>query len=230
MLQRIEELKDDVDSAQTEATQAINQAQEAKLEDLDFGREFRDAGTNVYRPGGRRSSGGGGPAAPPSSSAGGHSSSSERAAAQAARDAERESMAEMYREQCIQLEDELCRLREEKTASKDLNAKRSKKILRRLDLMKQRYEALEKRRLLEAEGYKSSIKILRKRLSEVEQHIYRLASQWAGGGQDTQMLRDVHATATRSKKVLGELQILKSRVHEAERAVRNGHMPTAPSE
>jgi hypothetical protein len=75
------------------------------------------------------------------------------------------------------------RLREEKTASKDLNMKRSKKIIRRLDLMKQRYEALEKRRLLEAEGYKSSIKILRKRLSEVEQHIYRLASQWAGGGR-----------------------------------------------
>lgn len=86
-------------------------------------------GTNAYRPGGRNngsSDRGAGRSGAGSSSAGGHTSS-ERAAEKAEREAERESMAEMYREQCIQLEDELCRLREEKTASKDLNAKRSKK-------------------------------------------------------------------------------------------------------
>ena len=48
-MHRIEELKDDVDAAQTEATQALTQAQEAKLEELDFGREFRDAGKLVRR-------------------------------------------------------------------------------------------------------------------------------------------------------------------------------------
>ena len=70
---------------------------------MDFGKEFRDAGTNAYRAGGRVNF------QAASSRASSTHDSSERVAAQAAKDAERESMAEMYREQCIQLEDELCR-------------------------------------------------------------------------------------------------------------------------
>jgi hypothetical protein len=38
------------------------------------------------------------------------------------------------------------------------------------------------------------------------------------------MLKDVHATASRSKQALGELQLLKAKVHDAERQVREGHM------
>jgi len=39
-----------------------------------------------------------------------------------------------------------------------------------------------------------------------------------------QLLANVHKTASRSNKVLGELQLLKSRVHQAEAKVRNIHV------
>ena len=85
-----------------------------------------------------------------------------------------EQIADNYREQCVNMEQELCRLREQDDASKDLFAKRSERMVKRLKLMNQRYEALEKRRKLEIEGYKNDIKILRQRLKEVEKQLYKV--------------------------------------------------------
>ena len=83
-------------------------------------------------------------------------------------------MADNYREQCVDMEHELCQLREQTDSSKDLFGKRSNKMADRLKLMNQRYEALEKRRRLEVEGYKTDIKLLRKRLKEVENQLYKV--------------------------------------------------------
>lgn len=62
-----------------------------------------------------------------------------------------ESLTDMYRDQCIQLEEELCRLREEKSASKEMFGDRTKKLVQRLALVQARYKKLEKRRKLEIE-------------------------------------------------------------------------------
>ena len=40
--------------------------------------------------------------------------------------------------------------------------------------MTKRYEALEKRRILEVEGFKTDIKILRQRLKDLEQILYKV--------------------------------------------------------
>lgn len=85
-----------------------------------------------------------------------------------------QQVADNYREQCIEMEEELCKLREHGDASKDLFGKRSNKMVRRLKLMNERYEALEKRRRLEVEGYKTDIKLLRQRLKEVEKQLYKV--------------------------------------------------------
>ena len=50
---------------------------------------------------------------------------------------------------------------------------RSDNISRRLEQMKEKNTALEKRRLLEAEGYKTDIRFLRNRLKEAERQIYK---------------------------------------------------------
>lgn len=47
-------------------------------------------------------------------------------------------------------------------------------MLKRLALMKKRYEGLERRRALEVEGYKTDIRMLRKRLKEVEKQLYKV--------------------------------------------------------
>ena len=85
-----------------------------------------------------------------------------------------QQVTDNYREQCVHMEQELCQLREHADASKDLFGKRSSKMVGRLKLMNERYEALEKRRRLEIEGYKTDIKMLRERLKEVEKQLYKV--------------------------------------------------------
>ena len=85
-----------------------------------------------------------------------------------------QQLADNYREQCINMEEELCKLREETDASKDLFKQRTDKMTKRLCLMNSRYESLERKRALEIEGYKNDIKLLRQRLKEVEKQLYKV--------------------------------------------------------
>ncbi len=94
-----------------------------------------------------------------------------------------QQLADNYREQCIAMEEDMCKLREETEASKGLFKQRSEKMSKRLGLMNSRYEALERKRALEIEGYKNDIKLLRQRLKEVEKQlykVYRSSSCWTG--------------------------------------------------
>lgn len=52
---------------------------------------------------------------------------------------------------------------------------RSDKMAKRLQLMTQRYEALEKRRAMEAEGFKTDIKHLRQKVKDVEKHLFKVS-------------------------------------------------------
>lgn len=45
---------------------------------------------------------------------------------------------------------------------------------KRLQVMTRRYEALENRRILEVEGFKTDIKILRQKLKHLEQILYKV--------------------------------------------------------
>uniref|UniRef100_A0A803K6Q0 Uncharacterized protein n=1 Tax=Xenopus tropicalis TaxID=8364 RepID=A0A803K6Q0_XENTR len=56
-----------------------------------------------------------------------------------------------------------------------LYQERSDKVAKRLQLMAQRYEALEKRRNMEVEGYKTDIKLLRQRLKDVEKQLFKVS-------------------------------------------------------
>lgn len=221
LLERIEELKDDLDGQQSElrlmaaATEALQAERE---QEQDLARMTQDAGTNAYMPGGRSEVGLG--------------ESSRRGTSAAASSVgeyvpvnvdHQESLAEMYREQCIKLEDELCRFREQKAAAAEIQGGRSEKLLKRLAVMKSRYEALERRRSLEAEGYKNAIKILRKKLSTVEHQLYRLATQNHNGDAELAMLRDVGAAAARSKKALGGVQHLRTQINQLENDIRHTH-------
>lgn len=87
-----------------------------------------------------------------------------------------QQVADNYREQCIALEEECARLREETEASKNLFQQRTDKLTKRLCLMNSRYEALERRRGLEVEGYQNDIKLLRQRLKEMEKQLYKVLS------------------------------------------------------
>ncbi|CAC5406450.1 unnamed protein product [Mytilus coruscus] len=87
-----------------------------------------------------------------------------------------QKLAEMYREQVIQLEDELSRIREEGDVTREIFKGRSDKMTTRLTMMNQRYQDLERRRNLEVEGFKNDIKNLRSRLKDVERQLYKVST------------------------------------------------------
>lgn len=58
---------------------------------------------------------------------------------------------------------------------------RSDKMAKRLQLMTKRYEALEKRRAMEAEGFKTDLKLLNQKFKDVEKKIFKVQKTSAIG-------------------------------------------------
>ncbi|XP_036962270.1 coiled-coil domain-containing protein 77 [Acanthopagrus latus] len=128
-------------------------------------------------------------------------------------------LAEMYREQCITLETELSQIREEGDVGREIFKERSDKMAKRLQLMTQRYEALEKRRAMEVEGFKTDLKQLRQKFKDVEKQLIK-ATLNIGPNQDLAILHEVRQTNARTKKVQGELMTLKAKIYGLENELR----------
>ncbi|KFQ88706.1 Coiled-coil domain-containing protein 77, partial [Phoenicopterus ruber ruber] len=128
-------------------------------------------------------------------------------------------LSNMYREQCIALEGELARIREEGDVGKELFKERSEKMGKRLKLMTQRYEALEKRRNMEVEGFKNDIKQLRQKLKDVEKQLFQVTLN-IGPDQDLAILREVCQGNRLTRKIQGELKNLKAKIYGLENELR----------
>eukprot|EP00069_Balaena_mysticetus_P010824 bmy_06804T0 len=121
-------------------------------------------------------------------------------------------LSSMYQEQCISLEEELAQIREEE-------GDRTNKMGRRLQVMTKRYEALENRRVLEVEGFKTDIKALKQKLKDLEQMLYK-ATLNTRANQDLAILCEVRDSNRRAHKIQGELKNLKSKVFSLENELR----------
>ncbi|NXR56157.1 CCD77 protein, partial [Hippolais icterina] len=129
-------------------------------------------------------------------------------------------LSHMYREQCVSLEGEVARVCEERDAGKELFKERSEKMGKRLKLMTQRCEALEKRRSMEVEGFKNDIKRLQQKVKDVEKHIYKVALN-LGPDQDFAVLREVRQGNKLTRKIQGELKDLKAKIYSLEDELRH---------
>ncbi|XP_042563203.1 coiled-coil domain-containing protein 77-like [Clupea harengus] len=87
-------------------------------------------------------------------------------------------------------------------------------------MMTQRYEALEKRRVMEVEGFKTDIKQLRQKLKDVEKQLFKVTLN-VGPDQDLAILHEVRQTNTRTKKIQGELKTLKAKIYGLENELRH---------
>ncbi|XP_051916052.1 coiled-coil domain-containing protein 77 isoform X1 [Hippocampus zosterae] len=128
-------------------------------------------------------------------------------------------MAEMYREQCVALESELAQAREQGDVGREILKERAEKVAQRLKLMTQRYEALEKRRTLEVEGFKTDLRQLRQKLKDVEKQLIQVTLS-IGPNQDLAILQEVRDSNTRTKKVQSELTTLKAKIYGLENELR----------
>lgn len=139
-----------------------------------------------------------------------------------------QKLADMYREQVIQLEDELARIREEGEVGKELFKERSEKVAKRLELMNQRYQDLERRRNLEVEGFRTDIKQLRQRLKQLEKQLYKVTIGFSEDVKevrpedlDMHILKQVRRTAGHSQQLTNELKTLKAKVYGMENDLRH---------
>ncbi|XP_077066161.1 coiled-coil domain-containing protein 77 isoform X1 [Siphateles boraxobius] len=128
-------------------------------------------------------------------------------------------LSDMYRDQCVNLETDLSQIREEGDVGREIFKERSDKMANRLQLMTQRYEALEKRRVMEVEGFKTDIKHLRQKVKDVEKHLFKLTLN-VGPNQDLAILHEVRQTNSRTVKVQDELKNLKAKIYRLENDLR----------
>ncbi|NWR58391.1 CCD77 protein, partial [Bucorvus abyssinicus] len=128
-------------------------------------------------------------------------------------------LSNMYREQCVTLEGELARIREEGDVGRELFKKRSEKMGKRLKLMTQRYEALEKRRNMEVEGFKNDIKQLQQKLKDVEKQLFKVTLN-IGPDQDLAILHEIRQGNRLTRKIQGELKNLKAKIYGLENELR----------
>ncbi|XP_070612564.1 coiled-coil domain-containing protein 77 isoform X2 [Erythrolamprus reginae] len=129
-------------------------------------------------------------------------------------------LANMYREQCVSMEEELSKIREEGNLGQEMFKQRSEKMGKRLQLMTRRYEALEKRRAMEVEGFKNDIKQFQQKLQNVEKQLFKVVTN-VGPDQDIAILREVRLGNKRTKKLQGELKSLKSKIYALENDLRD---------
>ncbi|XP_063251125.1 coiled-coil domain-containing protein 77 isoform X3 [Prinia subflava] len=129
-------------------------------------------------------------------------------------------LSHMYREQCVSLEGEVARICEERDAGKELFKERSERMGKRLKLMTQRCEALEKRRSMEVEGFKNDIKRLQQKVKDVEKHIYKVALN-LGPDQDIAVLHEVRQGNKLTHRIQGELKDLKAKIYSLEDELRH---------
>ncbi|NXT74368.1 CCD77 protein, partial [Zapornia atra] len=128
-------------------------------------------------------------------------------------------LSNMYREQCVTLEGELARTHEEGHARRELFKERSEKMGKRLKLVTERYEALEKRHHLEVEGFKNDIKQLRQKLKDVEKQLFMVTLN-IGPDQDLAVLHEVRQGNRLTRKIQGELKNLKAKIYCLENELR----------
>ncbi|NXE03918.1 CCD77 protein, partial [Lophotis ruficrista] len=128
-------------------------------------------------------------------------------------------LSNMYREQCVTLEGELARIREEGDVGRELFKERSEKMGKRLKLMTQRYEALEKRRNMEVEGFQNDIKQLRQKLKDVEKQLFKVTLN-IGPEQDLAILHEIRQGNRLTHKIQGELKNLKAKIYGLEHELR----------
>ena len=129
-------------------------------------------------------------------------------------------LSEMYREQVIKFEDELCKVREQGDVTKDMFKDRQDKMTKRLQIMNDRYRELEKRRNMEIEGFKNDIKLLRQKLKGVEKQLFKVTIGYSGG-DEIDVLQNVHETTVRSREMQGELNHLKAKIYGLENDIRH---------
>lgn len=94
--------------------------------------------------------------------------------------AEAEDLRVVYEAQCLQLEQRMCKLREEKEATEQMFKERNQKLLKQVDMLRNENMKLNERRKTDIRGFQTSIRLLKDDMKTVVHQIYKLTMALSG--------------------------------------------------
>jgi len=128
-------------------------------------------------------------------------------------------LTEMYRCQCVKLEDTHAHEKQAAEIQRDAFREKSERLQKRIELADSKYKSLEKRRAAEIEGFKSDIKILRGKLKDMEKQVLKITL--GGPVNDLEILKDLHSQTSKSKEMQEQIRSLKNQIYSLETDFRN---------
>ncbi|KAK3926171.1 Coiled-coil domain-containing protein 77 [Frankliniella fusca] len=146
---------------------------------------------------------------------------------------ERDRMLAMYQEQTSIMEQEVARLRDQAESSKNQFKTRVQKMAAQVSYLRNKYNELDRRRMLEAEGFRSDIRLMRSRLRDLERGFSRLNAKPGRVGSssksiateslsvNTGLVSNAQETVERARQLEQELKLIHSRVLSLESELKS---------
>jgi len=136
---------------------------------------------------------------------------------------QRDSLVSMYQDQCIQLNEETAKYREQVDIAKKTFHEQTQKLAGQVTYLKNKFNDLDRRRKLEAEGFYNDIRILRGRLGDIEKTVRNFFLKQVPSPTAYPTSKDLFLSARQtriqSQQLEKELQDIKRRVEEIEAGI-----------
>ncbi|XP_045103231.1 coiled-coil domain-containing protein 77-like isoform X1 [Portunus trituberculatus] len=112
--------------------------------------------------------------------------------------AEAEDLRVVYEAQCLQMEQRMCKLREEKEANEQTFKEQNQKLRKQIEMLKDQNMKLDERRKTDTQGFQSSIRLLKDDMKTVVHQMYKLTMAFSGDTipVDFTVLNEMQAVAT----------------------------------
>ncbi|XP_042883820.1 coiled-coil domain-containing protein 77-like isoform X2 [Penaeus japonicus] len=137
---------------------------------------------------------------------------------------EAEEMRYMYESQCMQLEQTMCKLREEKEALEKLYKERSQKLSRQIEMLKQDNLRMDERRKTDIKGFQSDIRLIKNDVKTIVHQIYKITMTLSGTDcvpLDLSALNDMQAVSALVRAVQKMITDTKRNILKLEADISN---------
>ncbi|PNF26514.1 hypothetical protein B7P43_G13963 [Cryptotermes secundus] len=141
---------------------------------------------------------------------------------------QKDSLLSMCQEQCIQLNEEATKWKEQVDISKKMFRDKTQKLAGQVTYVKNKYNDLDRRRKLEAEGFVNDTRILRGRLRDIEKNVRKFFLKQAPSQTADPTNEDLFLTArqtrAQSQQLERELRDIKKRIEAIEIDIGDGEV------
>ncbi|XP_045603247.1 LOW QUALITY PROTEIN: coiled-coil domain-containing protein 77 [Procambarus clarkii] len=137
---------------------------------------------------------------------------------------EAEELRTMYESQCLQLEQKMCKLREQKEAAMQIYKERNQKLLQQIEMLKQDKIRLDERRRTDIKGFQADIRLLKNDVKTVVHQLFKITITLSGADNlpvDISALSEMQAVAALVRTVQNAVAETKRKILKLENEMNN---------